>query len=187
MQGYFAVATIALLVILVPSRALLLKKMGIAAFKFGKMDKKDYLIIPFALLYFYMILASTLRLPKVGAEIFENDILRWVGVILCIFGLTGFVLSLISFGNSFRVGIDEKHPGTLVTNGIFAFSRNPIYTSFGLIMLGIFLVFSNWILFVYLVAGIWLFNRQIIREEDSLKKIYGKEYVEYCKNVRRYL
>ena len=53
----------------------------------------------------------------------------------------------------------------LVTTGIFAFSRNPIYIAFGLILLGQFLVFPNWILLVYLGAGTWLFHRQVLREE----------------------
>jgi protein-S-isoprenylcysteine O-methyltransferase Ste14 len=94
---------------------------------------------------------------------------------------------LISFGKSFRVGIDEEQPGALITTGVFAISRNPIYTAFGLVLLGIFLIYANWILLLYLIAGFWLFNRQVLREEDSLKKIYGDEYIEYCKKVRRYL
>ena len=80
-------------------------------------------------------------------------------------------LNLVSFGNSFRVGIDQDHPDKLVTTGIFAFSRNPIYVAFGLILLGQFLVFSNWILLVYLVAAIWLFHRQVLREEAYLRAI----------------
>jgi len=187
MQGYFAIATVILLVILVLSRVFIMNKMGIKAMKFGEMDKKDFLIPPFALMYFYLIFASALNLPKFGVELFSNEIIGWIGVALCILGLILFLLSLISFGKSFRVGIDEKHPGALVTTGVFAFSRNPIYTAFGVILLGIFLISPNWILLVYLIVGKWLFNRQVLREEDSLTKIYGEEYVEYCNKVRRYL
>lgn len=186
MQGYFAVATVILLVILVLSRVFQMHKMGIKAFKFGEMDKTDFLIPPFALLFFYVVLASALNLPKLGAELFSSEIARWIGVALCMLGLILFLLSLITFGKSFRVGIDEDHPGVLTT-GVFAISRNPIYTAFGFILLGIFLIFPNWIILLYLVVGIWLFNRQVLREEDFLKKIYGEEYREYCKKVRRYL
>jgi protein-S-isoprenylcysteine O-methyltransferase Ste14 len=96
-------------------------------------------------------------------------------------------LSLVSFGKSFRVGIDVDHPDRLVTTGIFAVSRNPIYVGFACVLLGQFLVFPNWVLLIYLMAGIWLFNRQVLREEDFLRKHYGQEYVEYSKRVRRYL
>src|SRR5262249_51708777 len=110
----------------------------------------------------------------------------WVGVFLGFGGLVLLLLSLVSFGKSFRVGIDVDHSDKLVTTGVFAFSRNPIYVAFGLVLLGQFLVFPNWILLVYLAAGIWLFHRQVLREEESLRKHYGKEYAEYCNRVGRY-
>ncbi len=187
MQGYFAIATLILLIIMVLFRVFQLRKMGIKAMKFGQMDKKDFLIIPFALLFFYIVFSSVLNLLQLGGELFSNEIARWFGVVLCMLGLIFFLLTLISFSKSFRVGIDEEQPGPLITTGTFAISRNPIYTAFGFVLLGIFLIFSNWILLLYLIAGIWLFNRQVLREEDSLKKIYGEEYIEYCKKVCRYL
>jgi len=187
MQGYFAIITIVLLVIMISFRVFLLHKMGIKAIKFGEIDKKDFIIIPFILIFFYLLFSSTLNLPKVGTELFSNEVASWIGVVLCMIGLLLFLLSLISFGKSFRVGIDEEKPGALITTGIFAISRNPIYVAFGSILFGIFLILPNWILLLYLIAGFWLFNRQVLREEDSLKRIYGNEYVEYCKKVLRYL
>jgi len=88
---------------------------------------------------------------------------------------------------SFCVGIDQHHSDELTSTGVFAFIRNPIYVAFGLVLLGQFLVFSNWILLVYMVAGIRLFHRQVSREEEYLKKHYGQEYLEYSERVRRYL
>ncbi|HCF49201.1 MAG TPA: isoprenylcysteine carboxylmethyltransferase family protein, partial [Syntrophomonas sp.] len=111
MQGYFAVGTILLLITLVISRAILMRKLGIKAMRFGEMDKTDFLIPPFALLFFYLIFASALNWPKFGAELFYNDMAAWIGVALCILGLAFFFLSLTSFGKSFRVGIDEDQPG----------------------------------------------------------------------------
>jgi protein-S-isoprenylcysteine O-methyltransferase Ste14 len=187
MLGYFAIATIILLMTMVLFRVFLMRKMGIKAMKFGKTDKKDFFIIPFALLFFYLIFCSALNLPKLGVELFSNEIVSWIGVVSCMLGLVLFLLSLVSFGESFRVGIDEEQPGVLITTGAFAISRNPIYTAFGFVLLGIFLIFPNWILLLYLIVGLWLFNRQVHREEDSLKKIYGEEYMGYFKKVRRYL
>lgn len=81
----------------------------------------------------------------------------------------------------------KDHPGELVTTGAFSISRNPIYTAFELVLAGIFLIIPNWIVLIYVFAGIWLFNRQILLEEQSLKGIYGEKYMEYCKKVRRFL
>jgi protein-S-isoprenylcysteine O-methyltransferase Ste14 len=134
------------------------------------------------------VFAAAFNFPTVSRqELFHSGMASWVGVFLCLAGLFLLLLSLVSFGKSFRVGIDPDHPDKLVTTGIFAFSRNPIYLAFGFVLLGQFLVFSNWILLVYVVAAIGLFHRQVSREEEYLRSYYGQPYSEYCDRVRRYL
>jgi len=95
--------------------------------------------------------------------------------------------SLVSFGRSFRVGIDVDAPDQLVTTGIFAYSRNPIYVGFFLVLVGQILVFPNWVPLVYLAAGTWLFHRQVLREEQFMRQQYGDQYAAYCQRVRRYV
>ena len=156
--------------------------------QFGQIDKTDFLIPPFVLLYVYLVFAAAFDFPSVSRQaFFHSQGITWIGVAFCLSGLVLFCLSLVAFGKSFRVGIDTDHPGALVTTGVFAFSRNPIYLSFGSILLGQFLVFPNWILLVSLGAAFWLFHRQVLREEEFLKRQYGQEYVDYCRRVRRYL
>lgn len=188
MPRYFGAATIVILIAMVLARVLLMRRLGIRAMNFGKTDKKDFLILPFAFFYFYMVFAGAFSLPAVSRqEFFQSAIASWMGVLLCLAGLIFLLLSIVSFGKSFRVGIDADHPGKLVTTGVFAFSRNPIYVAFGFVLLGQFLLFSNWILLVYVMAGIWLFHRQVLREEKYLKQQYGRQYSDYCDRVRRYL
>jgi len=187
MPKYFAALTIVLLIGMVIIRAQMLKKKGIEAMNFGKIDRTDFLIPPFALFYFYLGFANTFNLPTVSRQqFFHLGVVPWIGVLFCLLGLVLLLLSLVSFGKSFRVGIDTEHPDKLITTGVFAFSRNPIYVAFGLVLLGQFLIFSNWIFLVYLSVAIWLFHRQVLREEDYLKKHYGQEYTDYCNRVRRY-
>jgi protein-S-isoprenylcysteine O-methyltransferase Ste14 len=188
MQRYIAALTIVLLIGMVVTRILLMRRKGIRAFYFGNIDKKDYLIPPFALFYFYLVFAAAFNLPSVSKQVFfDSQIISWLGVLLCLAGLSVFLWSLISFGKSFRVGIDTEHSDKLVTTGAFGFSRNPIYVGFAFILLGQFLVFPNWILLLYIGAGVWLFHRQVLREEEHLKRVYGKEFEDYCRRVRRYL
>ena len=169
-------------------RATKMKKKGIEAMHFGKLDKKDFLIPPFALFYFYTIFAAAFNFPIVSKqEFFNSDVIAWGGVFLCLGGLLMLVWSIISFGESFRVGIDIDQPTDLVTNGVFAISRNPIYVGFWFVLLGQFLIFSNWILLIYMGAATWLFHRQVLREEEFLKNHYGTEYTEYYNRVGRYL
>lgn len=156
--------------------------------KFGAIDKKDFLIPPFAFFYFYVVFAATFGFPNVSRqEFFQSELVSWIGVFLLVVGLLVLFLSLISFGRSFRIGIDPDEPDKLVTTGIFRFSRNPIYVAFAFVLLGEFLVFPNWILLIYPVAASWLIHRQVLREEDFLRAHYGQTYSEYCQRVRRYV
>jgi protein-S-isoprenylcysteine O-methyltransferase Ste14 len=188
MPGYFAAVTLLLLLGMVWGRVLLMRRAGTKAVHFGEVDKKDFLIPPLALLYFYIVFAAAFDLPGVSKqEFFHSEAVSWLGVLFCLAGLSLLFLSLIAFGKSFRIGIDPDRPDQLVTTGVFAFSRNPIYVAFAFVLLGQFLVFSNWILLVYLVAATGLFHRQVLREEEFLKKHYGRQYSEYSDQVRRYL
>ncbi len=185
---YFAALTIVLMLGMVLTRVFMLKRRGIEAVNFGKIDKTDFLIPPFALFFFYLVFAHAFHLPSVSSQqFFHSETIAWIGIFFCLAGLALLLWSLISFGQSFRVGIDIEHPDQLITTGVFAFSRNPIYTAFALILLGQFLIFPNWMILLYLCAGVWLFHRQVLREEDYLKKHYGKEYSAYSSHVRRYL
>ena len=188
MQRVLAALTIVLLLGMVLARTLMMNRKGIRAIHFGNIDKKDFLIPPFALFYFYVIFAGAFNLPAVSTqEFFHSEIISWFGVFLCLAGLLLLLWSLVSFGMSFRVGIDTDQPDKLATTGVFAFSRNPIYVAFWTVMIGEFLILPNWILLVYLAAAAWLFHRQVLREEAYLSKHYGREYSEYANRVRRYL
>ena len=188
MQGYLGVLTIALLLGMVLVRAVMLRSRGIEPIHFGKLDKTDFLIPPFALFYFYILAAAAFDLPIPSRQtFFQADLIAWIGVLLCLAGLALFLWSLISFGRSFRVGIDVERPDQLVTTGAFAFTRNPLYVAYAIVLIGQFLIFPNWIMLLFLGGAAWLFHRQVLREEDFLKKHYGEDYAEYCGRVRRYV
>ncbi|OBK19406.1 methyltransferase family protein [Mycobacterium asiaticum] len=188
MPHYFAALLVVLLMGTVLGRVLLLKRSGIRAMHFGRLDKSDFAIPPVALFYFYTIFAVAFGWPVLTSErFFHSAAVAWIGVACCAIAIVILVLSLVSFGRSFRVGIDVDRPGGLVTSGIFAVSRNPIYVAFFLFMVGQLLVFPNWVPLVYLFAATWLFHRQVLREEDFMRQHYGQQFVDYCRRVRRYV
>jgi protein-S-isoprenylcysteine O-methyltransferase Ste14 len=188
MPQYLAALAIVLLLGTVLSRVLLLRRTGTRAMYFGKLDKTDFLIPPVALCYFYTLFAAAFGWPLADTHrFFRSTAVAWLGVALCLAGVLILLLSLVSFGNSFRVGIDVDRPGQLVTTGIFAVSRNPIYVGFFVFLLGQFLVFPGWTPLIALAAASLLFHRQVLREEKFMRQRYGQEYAEYCGRVRRYL
>jgi protein-S-isoprenylcysteine O-methyltransferase Ste14 len=187
MQKYFGALTILLLLGLVLTRVRMLKSRGIKAMHFAGTNKSDFLILPFALFYFYTVFAHAFGFPVPGgAALFDYAIVGWAGVFSCIAGLILLYWSLVSFGNSFRVGIDQNNPDKLITTGVFEVTRNPVCLAFWLVLLGEFLIFPNWVLLIFLVCGILLVHRQVLREEVFLRNYYGLVYEDYCGRVRRY-
>ncbi len=188
MTHTLAALTIILLLGMVLTRVALLRRGRIVAMKFGETDKADFLIPPFALFYFYLVFARTLHWPSpVHSTLFTSTVVAWAGVALCAAGLALMAATLVAFGSSFRIGIDMDRPGKLVTSGVFAYSRNPIYVAFAMVLAGEFLILPHWLLLLYLFAGIAIFHRQVLREEVSLASHYGSEYKLYRNRVHRYL
>lgn len=77
---------------------------------------------------------------------------------------------------------------TLVQNGPFALSRNPIYLGDSLIYFGVMLIWANlWALLLY--PFVWAAIRYgvIMHEEAHLSARFGEAYAAYCRRVRRWL
>src|SRR5246127_510239 len=130
MPQYVAALMVVLLLGNVVSRVLLLRRTGTRAMHFGSIDKTDFFIPPVALFYFYTVFAAAFGWPLLdGMRFFQSAAVAWIGVGFCCTGLLVMLASLISFGRSFRVGIDVDRPDELVTTGVFAWSRNPIYVA----------------------------------------------------------
>ncbi len=193
MQTFKYIASIvffAAFILTVVARAALLQRKGIRAIVFGVTNKTDFLLIPFVLAIIYAVLANSFRLPlwePLVRPFWKAVIPGWVGLVLSAAAVMGLAVTLVSFGNSFRVGIDEEKPDRLVTTGMFRFNRNPIYVCFDSFFIGLFLVHRNAIILVAVIAFALLIHRQILREEKFLCSHYGIEYEEYCRKVRRYL
>ncbi len=76
----------------------------------------------------------------------------------------------------------------LVTSGVFAYSRNPIYLGDALILLALAIGFGNAANFLLLPLFVWFIGRfQIRAEEHALQRLFGDEYRAYCAQVRRWL
>lgn len=186
MPKYLGALTLVLMLGIVLTKIFLLRRQGIQAMKFGRTDQTDFIIPPFALFYFYVVFAGAFNWPTFGREFFRSAAVAWVGVVLCLAGLLLLLWSIISFRQSFRVGIDADQPDRLITDGVFAFSRNPIYCAFATILIGQFLIQPTWITVIYLLGAAALFHRQVLREEVYLRRHYGQAFSDYCDRVRRY-
>ena len=77
---------------------------------------------------------------------------------------------------------------SLVTSGIYRYSRNPMYLGLVLILLGWAFYLSHFLAFVLLPVFILYMTRfQIQPEEQMMARKFGKTYQAYLNKVRRWI
>lgn len=137
---------------------------------------------------------TTYLLPfvQIISIVFYSDIkyiaLRIVGVIITAFGVLVFIMAVAQMKENWRAGVQREDRTSLVTAGIYSVSRNPAFLGFDLMYIGILFSFFNWWLCVITALALVLFHLQIVNvEEDFLIETFGQEYLEYKKNVFKYL
>jgi len=90
-----------------------------------------------------------------------------------------------------RTTLDPIHPErarALVTQGVYARSRNPIYLADALMLLGWALWLGQPAAGLWLAGFVvWIDRVQIAAEEPALERLFGEAYRAYCARVRRWL
>ena len=114
----------------------------------------------------------------------------WVAGMLVV---AGGVLGMVGLFQFYRNGtsIDPHKPQkarSLVTGGIYQYSRNPMYLALFFLLIAYASILQNVLNIVLLPMFIWYLNRyQIIPEEEVMEEKFGDEYMEYKSRVRRWL
>ena len=112
----------------------------------------------------------------------------WSGVLLILISVLMVLSALLAFR---RVGAspDVHKPTTAIsTDGIYRWSRNPMYISLALLYLGIAAwVNSLWILLLLVPMLVVVDQGVVKREERYLEKKFGDEYLRYKSHVRRWI
>ena len=116
----------------------------------------------------------------------ESGMVTAVGILLLIVAFFLVLVAQAQMGNSWRIGIDDKHKTQLVTHGIFSFSRNPIFLGMRLNLLGLFLVLPNAVTLTLWLLGDVTIHAQIFLEEQHLNQQHGTTYQNYQAMTPRY-
>jgi len=81
-----------------------------------------------------------------------------------------------------------ENPTYLITSGPFRISRNPSYLGFAAILLGVAINHGTLITFLSPITFFILMELMFIPfEEKNLERAFGKEYIEYKNQIRRWL
>jgi protein-S-isoprenylcysteine O-methyltransferase Ste14 len=121
-----------------------------------------------------------------SADLFaSNSFFLAMGLLLTIAGLCLMLLAAKSYDllAFFGFGAETKMP--LQVNGLHRYMRHPLYSGTLLLCIGICMALpqlKNWyvliLMVVYLLIGIWLEEKKLIRH-------FGDAYVQYKKSVKR--
>ena len=121
-------------------------------------------------------------------EDLETDALRAIGFVCCGVGIVGTFLAQIAMGASWRIGVDESERTELVTGGVFALCRNPIYTFMVVAWVGFALLVPTWLSLASIPVGIVAFEVQVrLVEEPFLLRAHGEPYRGWASQVGRFL
>lgn len=126
--------------------------------------------------------ATLLHLPR-PTSVFLEIFLFIIGLL---FILSGLLIYFLAIRAKITRSIKEN---TLVTHGVYAVVRNPIYSAWLFICTGTLFLYGNPYLALLLFSVLWLSLIILMKctEEKWLTKLYGEAYLEYCKKVNRCL
>ena len=121
---------------------------------------------------------------------FTGALLKPLAVVLLALGLLLFAVAAWAFVRH-NTSINPMRPGgasNLITSGIYALSRNPIYLA-DLLLLAAYAAWLGSLLGPLVMAAfVGYINRfQITPEEHALRALFGHRYIDYCSRVRRWL
>jgi len=84
--------------------------------------------------------------------------------------------------------IPHREPSALVTSGVFALSRNPIYLGDVFVLTGAVLWWGVWPALILVPIFMWVLTIRFIRpEEERLIRGFGEDYAVWSRKTRRWL
>ena len=142
-----------------------------------------------------LVLAGCAALAALAAWWLPLAALTFAGSTL-VAGLLGLVGALVALAGvwQFRRARTTVNPlapqraTAVVSTGLYAYTRNPMYLGMALVLLGWAVVLS--VLSAYLVVPLfvaYITRYQIRPEERALQELFGREYTQYMARVRRWL
>jgi protein-S-isoprenylcysteine O-methyltransferase Ste14 len=115
-------------------------------------------------------------------------ILRWIGFGMVVVGFLLGVAALLAFRKARTTSNVRGKVSAVVTDGVYRFTRNPIYLGFLLMLLGLPLNSGSYWGVLLAPVFIMSMNRLVIEKEEAyLEKKFRDVYAGYKSRVRRWL
>lgn len=108
------------------------------------------------------------------------------GIALAVLGIALTLFARSDIGRRWRVGVPRDAPEGLVTGGLFACSRNPVFGGMIAMAVGLALAVPSAPVVAAAIAFIIACHIQVGDEERFLSSAFGDEYERYRAVVRRW-
>ena len=110
---------------------------------------------------------------------------QWIFILI---GILCFIIGITLWLKAVIIDRLDAHiiKNELVTTGVYAYVRNPVYSAFMFVCTGVLLLYGNLVLLVLQIIY-WGFMTVLMKltEEKWLEDLSGKEYVQYRQRVNR--
>ena len=103
----------------------------------------------------------------------------YIGLAIYLIGLVMFLASVA------RVAITPQ--GQLFTQGIYRYSRHPLYLSMLLTFAGVGMACASWVYLILTMVLIFLQACQVEKEEQGCLRTFGDEYQEYMRRTHKWI
>jgi protein-S-isoprenylcysteine O-methyltransferase Ste14 len=130
--------------------------------------------------------AGLAGLPPVS--LLDVAAIRGAGAAIAVVGILATVGAQWQMGESWRIGVDPDERTGLVTAGVFARVRNPIFTAMLIAATGFTLLVANWVAVAGWVALVVALEVQVRAvEEPYLARTHGDAYEAYAAAAGRFV
>ncbi len=139
--------------------------------------------------YSILILWGAMVLQSWGINISSVEVpalVKWISLFLWISGFMLLFIGRFGLGSSFRIGT-PKESTNLRVDGVYRFSRNPMYLGVYATVLASVLYTLNPVVLLLAVFVIAVHHKIVLAEEEHMRKVFGQEYLDYSHRVRRYI
>lgn len=125
--------------------------------------------------------------PQLSVAFAEQQL---IGIFIAVVGMAIAIVSVLRFrqlGTTIEPNKLDKATH-LVTDGIYNYSRNPMYLGMAILITSAGVFFGSFLFLPAVIVFVLIINKfQIEPEEVGLEKLFGQEYLDFKARTRRWI
>ena len=150
---------------------------------------KPYRIVLFQVFALGLIFIGPLleKIFSVGFTLYSTAPIRLCFIACCMTSCLYFLAAVLNLGKSLTPSPVPLAQSALVTNGLYRFSRHPIYSALLFFPIGWIGFWQSWVSLIGYALLIIILLKKSKLEEQLLLERYGNPYKDYMRTVNRFL